>query len=164
MNRDQPPAIHFTNYDNQWLRQQGHETAAIYSRMNSEHRNAIVEAFNNDKDIEISNGRVLGSSPDILIGTIDIIGIGFTCVRAFRLVLMGPEWLEKVEGQAMARIRRIGQCNPKTYTYRLICEDVKIEKGIVNRHELRKEFEAMATKIEQEVREGQTVDHYAGQA
>lgn len=52
--------------------------------MNPEHLNAVIKAFDNDKDIEMGNGRVLGSSPDILIRTIDIIGLGFTCVRTFR--------------------------------------------------------------------------------
>lgn len=62
-------------------------------------------------------------------------------------VLIGPEWSQKAEDQALTRIRRIGHKDQKTYTYRLMCEDVKIEKGIANRHELRQEFEGMATRI-----------------
>lgn len=116
--------------------------------MTMEHCNAVINGFNNDTDIVGSKGRVLGPSPDILIGTVDLIGVGFTCVRAFCLILMGPEWLQKVEDQALACICCIGQKNPKTYTYWLVCEDVKIEKGIMNRHELRQEFEGMATRIQ----------------
>lgn len=134
--------------------QLGYETAAIESEMGQDHRDAIVESFNNDMDITLK-GRTLGYSPRILIGTMDLVGVGFTCVRAFRLVLMGPEWLQKVEHQAMARIRRIGQGNLKTYTYRLVCEDVRIEKGIIQRHELRREFHEIATQIKNKVEGGQ---------
>lgn len=134
--------------------QLGYETAAIESEMGQDHRDAIVESFNNDMDITLK-GRTLGCSPRILIGTMDLVGVGFTCVRAFRLVLMGPEWLQKVEHQAMARIRRIGQGNLKTYTYRLVCEDVRIEKGIIQRHELRREFNEIATQIKNKVEGGQ---------
>lgn len=56
--------------------------------MNAETCDAIVESFNNDTDVIGSKGRVLEPSPQILIGTIDLIEVGFTCARAFRLVLI----------------------------------------------------------------------------
>lgn len=52
-------------------------------------------------------------------------GTGISCVRAFRLVVLGPEWLATTEPQGYARIRSLGQNNPKTYTYRLYTSDVK---------------------------------------
>lgn len=63
---------------------------------------------------------------------------------------MGPEWLATDEYQSVARIRRLGQENGQTISYRLICKGLKIEEGILNRHALRKEFEEMALEIQEE--------------
>lgn len=92
----------------------------------------------------------MGESPRILVGTVALLGVGYTCTRAFRLVLTGPEWLNKIEAQAKARIRRIGQRNLHTFTYRLICEDVKVEQGIVHRHLLRQQFDEMASNVQKD--------------
>lgn len=49
-------------------------------------------------------------------------GEGATLTRAFRCVLLDPEWEKAREDQAIARIHRCGQKH-NTQAYRLICSD-----------------------------------------
>lgn len=59
-------------------------------------------------------------------------GEGATLTRAFRCVLMDPEWEKSREDQAIARIHRCGQ-KQNTQAYRLICSD-GADGVIVKRH------------------------------
>jgi len=47
------------------------------------------------------------------------------------------------EDQGKARINRTGQRNPQTYTYRLVCRDIRVEQGIIDRQGLRDDFREM---------------------
>lgn len=114
-------------------------------------RQETIDSFNTDAPIITPDGDVRAPSPDVIISTFSLIEVGYTCVRAFRLVLMGPEWLHLEESQAMARIRRIGQRNPVTYTYRLICQNVNIEQGMVDRQATRDEFNRMSMEIREDM-------------
>lgn len=124
--------------------------------MRQDKREDWINAFNNDTPSPDSPDDP-HSTPRILVGTLAILGVGYTCVRAFRLVLMGPEWLRKEEDQGFARIRRIGQEN-ETYTYRLVCPNVQVEKGMLNRHMLRMMFDAMAMEVQNDLGITRTCD------
>ena len=115
--------------------------------MSVEERDDHIDAFNNDHPLPDTPS---GNSPDILIGTLQVLGVGYTCTRAFRLILLGPSWMEMEEAQGKARIRRIGQNNPITYTYRLICTDVQVENSILDRQAMRKAFQEMAMSVQKE--------------
>ena len=132
---------------NKWLFRKGYSVALITSDLNADERAEIVQAFSDDQPLKNST-----KSPDILIGTTTLIGQGFTLTRAFRLVIMGPEWLATDEEQCVGRIRRLGQKNKCTISYCLIEKGVKVEEGILNRHALRKEFEGMALELQNELK------------
>ncbi|KAL0630502.1 hypothetical protein Q9L58_010651 [Maublancomyces gigas] len=70
--------------------------------------------------------------PRILTGTYRTMGEGATLTRAFRCVLMDPEWEIAREDQAIARIHRCGQ-KQNTEAYRLICYD-GADGVVVGRH------------------------------
>lgn len=70
--------------------------------------------------------------PRILTGTYRTMGEGATLTRAFRCVLMDPEWEVAREDQAIARIHRCGQ-KKNTTAYRLICFD-GADGVVVKRH------------------------------
>lgn len=114
-------------------------------------RQQMIDSFDTDTPVTTSDGEIQTPSPDIIISTFSLVGVGYTCVRAFRLVLMGPEWLHLEESQAIARIRRIGQRNAVTYTYQLICENVDIEQGMVDRQAMRDKFNRMSMEIREDV-------------
>lgn len=71
-------------------------------------------------------------NPRILTGTYRTMGEGATLTRAFRCVLMDPEWEIAREDQAIARIHRCGQ-KQNTCAYRLICFD-GADGVVVRRH------------------------------
>ncbi|EYE90018.1 uncharacterized protein EURHEDRAFT_553256 [Aspergillus ruber CBS 135680] len=120
-------------------------------QMTTLQRQQLIDSFNTDTPITTPDGQMQTLSPDTIVSTFSLIGVGYTCVRAFRLVLMGPEWLHLEESQAMARIRRIDQRNAVTYTYRLICKNVDIEQSMVDRQAMRDQFNQMSMEIREHV-------------
>jgi SNF2 family DNA or RNA helicase len=141
---------------NKWLSHEGHSVASITGDMDTDDRADVVEAFNEDLKFKNSTNTIQ-RSPDILIGTTSLIGQGFTLTRAFRIILMGPEWLAGDEDQCVGRIRRLGQNNRCTISYRLIGKGVKVEEGILNRQALRKEFDRMALELQEESRDANPI-------
>jgi len=75
----------------------------------------------------------------ILIGTTRILGVGLQLTRACNLVLMEPDHHFAHEIQAYARVHRIGQRNPTSFSYRLIDAESEIEQRILKRQADRKE-------------------------
>lgn len=63
--------------------------------MSMKHQNTVISRFNNNTDIIRAKDHVLGPSPDILINTVGLLRVGLTCMGAFCLVIMGPEWLKR---------------------------------------------------------------------
>jgi SNF2 family DNA or RNA helicase len=138
-----------------WLTDKGYITALITGDTDSDERDDIVEAFNEDQPLKKSTNQ---KPPNILISTTQTAGLGLTLTRAYRVVLMGPEWLAGTEHQCVARIRRMGQKSSQTLSYRLIAKDVKVEEGILNRQALRKEFDRMALEIQEESGEANPIE------
>lgn len=105
-------------------------------------RQRLVRAFQEEEDSNKQNPK--GGIPEVLVGTTGILGVGFTCTSAFRMILLEPDWVNRVEQQAKARIRRIGQCNAQTYSYRIICRDSRVEQNIVDRQKRRRFFQELS--------------------
>lgn len=59
--------------------------------------------------------------PQVLTGTYGTMGEGATLVRAFRCILLDPDWEISRENQAIGRIHRYGQQHPTT-SYKLQCK------------------------------------------
>jgi SNF2 family DNA or RNA helicase len=60
-------------------------------------------------------------------------GEGATLVRAFRCILLDPDWEISCENQAIARIHRCGQRH-RTTCYKLYCQDSFDEKVIAHQN------------------------------
>lgn len=76
----------------------------------------------------------------ILIGTTRLLGVGLQLTRACNIVLMEPDHHYVRELQGYARVHRIGQRNPFSFSYRLIDESSEIEARILKRQADRKEI------------------------
>ena len=76
----------------------------------------------------------------ILIGTTRLLGVGLQLTRACNIVLMEPDHHFVRELQGYARVHRIGQRNPLSYSYRLIDDSSEIENRILKRQADRKEI------------------------
>jgi len=71
--------------------------------------------------------------PRVLTGTYGTMGEGATLVRAFRCILLDPDWEISRENQAIARIHRCGQRH-QTTCYKLYCQGSFDEKVIAHQN------------------------------
>ena len=115
----------------------GYETALFHSDLRLTERSNIKMGFQDDIDTDTGKEAVT-YHPRILVGTIEVLGVGHQLTRAFRIILTEPDHLFSNEYQAIKRINRIGQENRKTYSYRLYCKESEVEMLIVNRQNARK--------------------------
>jgi SNF2 family DNA or RNA helicase len=123
----------------------------MHSRLSFQQRQELIEGFQDTLDM---NGEYKQSyRPDILLGTTGIMATGHTCTRAFRLILLEPDFVSCNEEQLWARINRISQKNPQTYTYRLVCRDSEVEAAIVDRQQKRQLFQRMTFERSQQITE-----------
>ena len=81
--------------------------------------------------------------PRFLVGTIKLLGVGFTLTRARRLVQLDPEWLLRDKHQARKWINQISQTG-QTYTYSVHCIDSVAKSMIFNCQNCRKNFKNLA--------------------
>jgi hypothetical protein len=111
----------------------------VCAGMKQRERTAVIDAFTDavDKD---SGTRKQKLNFQILIGTTRLIGTGLQLTRACNLVMMEPDYEFYRELQVVARVHRIGQKNPRSYSFRLIDQGSEIEKRIVKRQEDRGEI------------------------
>jgi hypothetical protein len=108
----------------------------MYAGMPPAAKNSMIEAFIEDAmDAPSSRARKHYVNYQFLIGTTAQLGKGHQLTRASVVVLMEPQLNFKDEHQAFCRVRRIGQKNPVTYTYKLLDAGSKIEKQIQKNHE-----------------------------
>lgn len=101
-------------------------------------RQRLVEGFQDDRNADESN------NPDILVGTVQTLGVGLTLTRASKVVLVEPDYVRKNEEQVFARVSRIGQRNSKTVAYRMICPEVQVEAMILERQRQRGVFQDLS--------------------
>jgi hypothetical protein len=113
--------------------------------MKARDRTAVLDAFTDAMDKD-SGLRRQKSNIQILVGTTRLIGTGLQLTRAANIVLMEPDYEFYREIQAVARIHRIGQRNPRSYSFRLINEGAEIENRILKRQETRGEVHGKEVK------------------
>ena len=134
----------------QWLKEmKGYETALFHSDLRLAERNDIKMGFQEDIDADTRKDAV-PYHPRILVGTIEVLGIGHQLTRAFRIILTEPDHLFSNEYQAIKRINHIGQENERTYSYRLYCEKSEVEMLIVKCQDARKALHDAVLAINQD--------------
>src|SRR5436190_12169486 len=134
----------------QWLKEmKGYETALFHSNLRLAEHNDIKMGFQEDIDTDTRKDAV-PYHPRILVGTIEVLGIGHQLTRAFRIILTEPDHLFSNEYQAIKRINRIGQENERTYSYRLYCKKSEVEMLIVKRQDARKALHDAVLAINQD--------------
>lgn len=84
-------------------------------------------------------------TPDVLLGTIRLLGKGITLTRARQSVIVDLDYNASSGDQAEKRISRIGQTN-ESIAHVLVCTDVKIEQEIRKRHDKRKQVQNMTMR------------------
>ncbi|EFW15483.1 conserved hypothetical protein [Coccidioides posadasii str. Silveira] len=131
-----------------WLQKQGYCITAVYSSMSVEDQDMCINAFN--QDLPLPGGET-DASPGVLISILEILGVGYTCVCAFQLILLSPSWLERDEAQGKAHIHHYRQMNEATYTYCLVCRDVQVKSNILDQQAMRKSFNELAMSLQREV-------------
>ena len=72
-------------------------------------------------------------TPDVLLGTMRLLGTEITLTRARQIVIVDLDYNTSSSNQAEKKISRIGQTN-KLIAYILVYTDVKIEQEIRKRH------------------------------
>ncbi|EFW13186.1 conserved hypothetical protein [Coccidioides posadasii str. Silveira] len=63
-----------------WLQKQGYCITAVYSSISVEDRDMCINTFN--QDLPLPGGET-DASPGILISTLEILGMGYTCIHTF---------------------------------------------------------------------------------
>ncbi|KKZ62728.1 hypothetical protein EMCG_02905 [[Emmonsia] crescens] len=76
-----PPTVFIIE---QWLRRKGFSAVGLYSHMKPNERNGLVDSFNSGEPFQNN------PSPDIIIGTPQLLGTEYTCVRARYLIILRP--------------------------------------------------------------------------
>ncbi|TVY73465.1 DNA excision repair protein ERCC-6-like [Lachnellula suecica] len=106
----------------------------VTGRMTLKEKSETIEAFANK-----NRNKVTKRDYQILIGTTRLLGVGLQLTRACNIVVMEPDHHYVRELQSYARVHRIGQKNPMSYSYRLINEASEIEQRVLKRQADRKE-------------------------
>ena len=89
--------------------------------------------------IPIANQVSTIKSADVIVGTIDTLGIGVTLHRASLVVILEPQFLESSTAQAKKRVHRLGQ-RYACMSWVLHTDTLQSERLIANRGEFRKMF------------------------
>jgi len=122
----------------------------VYERMKTKDRTDMMEAFTGEQT-EDRNGNLVrkqGKNYQFLIGTLKQLSAGHHLTRAATVILMEPLLDPREERQAYGRVRRIGQRNPCTFTWRLIDFGSGIEAVVTDRQEKLTD-EAVVAEIEE---------------
>ena len=120
----------------------------MYAEMSTAARTAVLEAFT-DVITETKQGapvRKRKENMQFLIGTTPVLSKGLQLTRACNVVLMEPDHEFYRELQGYARVNRIGQKNPWTFSYRLIDDGSAVENSILQRQKERGEFAGRVLK------------------
>ncbi|KAI9652106.1 MAG: hypothetical protein M1831_007192 [Alyxoria varia] len=123
-------------------RRKGLHVARLTSDIPTKDRGNVVYRFENGGKVAEEGEERQGDDPDWLVGTVNIMGTGFTMCAAYRAVLLEPDWTNTSERQFRGRIDRVALAQPApiTFSYRLICTNSKVEQDILVRQEDRAKF------------------------
>ncbi len=105
----------------------------MHSKLNFATRENIYKRFQEE------------DKPDILMGTMRLLGTGITLTRARQIVIIDLNYNACSSNQAEKRISRIGQSNEFT-AHILVCTDIMIEQQIRKRHNKRQEIQKMTMR------------------
>lgn len=111
--------------------------------MKQSEKHAIIDGLTDavsGKDKDGNDKRKTRNNYQILVGTVQALGVGLQLTRAQDIVLMEPDTNFNRQIQAYARVHRIGQRNPGTLSFRLIDSGSEIEQAIVKKERDRREF------------------------
>jgi len=126
----------------EWLRHNNPNLKVVLygSHVKRNQRQSIIDGFQETMVLNKAGKEWVHKEtyhPDVIVGTIGVLGTGLTLHFARRLVIFEPQHVLTSEQQTMKRVHRIGQTR-KAYVYRLIASTCKIERIIVNKLEMRK--------------------------
>src|SRR5436309_15978526 len=108
----------------------GYETALFHSDLRLTERSDIKMGFQDDIDTDTGKEAVT-YHPRILVGTLEVLGVGHQLTRSFRIILTEPDHFFSNEYLAVERFTRIGQEMWKTYSSRLYWKESEVERLIV---------------------------------
>lgn len=114
----------------------------MHAEMATAARTTMLEEFT-DATTENKQGETVRKRKEnlqFLIGTTPMLSKGLQLTRAGNVVLMEPDHEFFRELQGYARVSRIGQKNPWTFSYRLIDEKSTVEMSILQRQKERGEY------------------------
>jgi SNF2 family DNA or RNA helicase len=126
--------VNFWEFFQKYFPGEKERISLVTGRMNLKEKFEIVNAFTG-KDKGASKKDII-----VLIGTTRLLGVGLQLTRACNIILMEPDHHFARELRGYARVHRIGQRNPLSYSYCLINEASEIEQRILKRQVDRKEF------------------------
>lgn len=108
----------------------------LYAELTGPVKTSIVEAFAEDvtedkKGKEVPKHR---NNFQYIIGTPKQLGTGHQLTRAANVILMEPDVDFGMETQGFSRVKRPGQKNPQSNTYKLVDAGSELETQIQNEH------------------------------
>ncbi|CZT04000.1 uncharacterized protein RAG0_10595 [Rhynchosporium agropyri] len=129
-----------------FIKNKSGRVGTIFAGQKPRDRKAIIEAFTDVKDQH--KQRKQKANYQFLVGTTRIIGSGLQLTRSCNVVLMEPDYEFHRELQGYARVHRIGQKNPISYSYRLIDALDELEQGLVKRQKARGELPGRLERLD----------------
>jgi SNF2 family DNA or RNA helicase len=129
--------------------------AQYYAQTDRKLRDARVDSFQElpklDQDGNVIAGKLrFENPPDILVGTIETLGVGLTLHRGTIVILLEPQFMVTDAAQAKKRVHRLGQLyGCQLWTLRM--DSIQSERLIANRAEFRQSFVAAVEAARREV-------------
>jgi hypothetical protein len=108
----------------------------LYAEQTGPVKSAIVEAFSEDRTEDKKGNELLKQKDNFqyIIGTPRQLGTGHQLTRACNVILMEPDVDFGMETQGFSRVKRPGQKNSRSNTYKLLDAGSDIETQIQNEH------------------------------
>ncbi len=105
----------------------------MHSKLNFATRENIYKRFQEE------------DKPDILMGTMRLLGTGIILTQARQIVIIDLDYNACSNNQAEKRISQIGQSN-ESIAHILVCTNITIEQQIRKRHDKRQEIQKMTMR------------------
>jgi hypothetical protein len=128
-----------------------------HSDLADKDRVAIRDAFQEEYKLDMTGNklkdRMYKESPQIIVGTIQLLGTGVNLQRARSLVLTEPQFTSTATAQAEGRIHRFGQTEP-VIVYKLTSDTIRSDRNLTHRVHFRT---VLAELLQSEKAQGATV-------
>ena len=107
-----------------------------HSDLADKDRVAIRDAFQEEYKLDTTGNklkdRMYKESPQIIVGTIQLLGTGVNLQRARSLVLTEPQFTSTATAQAEGRVHRFGQTEP-VIVYKLTSDTIRSDRNLTHR-------------------------------